>query len=288
MACGGIIKKSLVLFLTLILLSGCAVQFVYNQLDWLIPWYLSDYMELDGDQEEVFDQRLQQYLAWHRSEQLPQYAVFLRSVADRAEQRLSRSDIQYVQTETEKFAEALISRLSPDMVELFAMSTDGQLQDLFQQFDRDNQEFREKYIEVSEKEQRKQRQKEVLRYAQRWTGQLDQTQVNLIKTWSKKFELMGEELEAARLVWQKEFRRILQQRHNREVYQAEFEKLLTDPGFGRSEQLQAKLDKNAALLVDLYLELDRTLTEKQRRKMIHKLRSYADDFATLSGQTKNS
>ena len=35
--------------------SGCAVKLVYNQLDWLIPWYLSDYLDMNGEQDDFFD-----------------------------------------------------------------------------------------------------------------------------------------------------------------------------------------------------------------------------------------
>ena len=38
------------LFALVLVLNGCAVKFVYHQLDWLMPWYLDDYMEIPGNQ----------------------------------------------------------------------------------------------------------------------------------------------------------------------------------------------------------------------------------------------
>ena len=165
------------LFALVLVLNGCAVKFVYNQLDWLIPWYLDDYMEMEGDQEALFENRLQAYLAWHRSTQLPLYAEFLEEVATRAEKQLNEQDIQFIQTQTETLADAMIRRLIPDMVDVFATASDEQIAELFEKFEDDNAIFRKDYIEAGEEVQRKQRQKEVLRYAQRWTGKLNKSQV---------------------------------------------------------------------------------------------------------------
>ena len=274
------------LFALVLVLNGCAVKFVYNQLDWLIPWYLDDYMEMEGDQEALFENRLQAYLAWHRSTQLPLYADFLEDVATRAEKQLNEQDIQFIQTQTETLADAMIRRLIPDMVDVFATASDEQIAELFEKFEDDNATFRKDYIEAGEEVQRKQRQKEVLRYAQRWTGKLSKSQVALVKEWSEKFELMGQELQDSRMVWQEEFSRVLSMRKGDPGYAKAFEKLVLNPGFGRTDVLQTKLDRNADLLIQLYKALDESLSDKQRKRMVQKLRNYAEDFQQLSGQNE--
>ncbi|RLU01100.1 DUF6279 family lipoprotein [Ketobacter sp.] len=266
------------------LLTGCGVRFVYNQLDWLIPWYLEDYVELERDQEALFGQRLQAYLAWHRTDQLPRYAAFLHQVADQAEQGLTRPDIARIEAQTEQFAQALMDRMLNDLIDLLATATDGQIEQLFARLQQDNEEYRREYIEVSADKQRKQRYKEVIKYAERWTGRLSSDQAQQIAEWVRQFELMGPEIESARLAWQDEFRRVLALRSDRPVYEAAFRKLISDPDFGRSEALKRKLAYNSELAVDLYLQLDKTLTPKQRGHMVKKLRSYADDFQLLSAQ----
>ena len=49
-------------------LAGCSNSFVYNQLDWLIPWYLGDYVDLNREQQRAFKEQLGELLRWHRSE----------------------------------------------------------------------------------------------------------------------------------------------------------------------------------------------------------------------------
>ncbi|HVL00433.1 MAG TPA: DUF6279 family lipoprotein [Dongiaceae bacterium] len=267
-----------------LMLSGCAVRFVYNQLDWLVPWYLDDYMQLEGPQKTLFKQRLDTYLAWHRKEQLPLYADFLDQVAGRAEKGMSHDDIAHIQARTEQLAQVMIDRLKPDMMELFAMANDEQVASLFRKFEEDNAKYLKENVKVSPGKQRRQRQQEVINYTERWTGSLDEKQRKLIADWSKRFELMQQEVFDTRLLWQQEFKRILALRADRPAYEQAFTQLLDNPGFGQSDELKRKLAVNQALLVDLYLELEQSLSKDQRASMVKKLKDYAKDFRELSKQ----
>ncbi len=277
--------KRIALLLSLVLLlTGCGVRFAYNQLDWIIPWYVDDYIELEGDQEQQFRADLKRYLAWHRAEQLPLYATFLNQIADKAEQGLTAEDISLVQQKSEQFAEALVVRMEPDLVNMFAAATDQQIDQLFEKFAEENADYQKEYVDVPEQEQRQQWQKDVVRYVGRWTGSLNKQQLALIEQWSTQFELMGKELGQSRLAWQQEFRQVLRLRTDKPAYEKAFAALLDNPQFGRSEALQKKMDANAELLVKLYLDLDKSLTTKQRARAVTKLRSYAEDFIVLARQ----
>jgi len=63
----------IVLLLLVGLLAGCSNNFVYNQLDWLIPWYVDDYVDLSRDQKKLLKQQLEPVLSWHRGEELGRY-----------------------------------------------------------------------------------------------------------------------------------------------------------------------------------------------------------------------
>lgn len=278
------IQRLVLVSVLALLTSGCAVRFVYNQLDWLVPWYLDDYITLEGPQKQLFKSRLDAYLQWHRREQLPLYAEFLDDVADRAKRGLKPSDIATIQRRTEELAQAMVIQLQPDMIELFAMATDKQVDKLFRKFAEDDARFRKEYLDVSVKQQRRQRAKEAEQYVERWTGSLHKEQRKMIDDWSQSYDLMAEELLETRTAWQQEFRRILDMRQDRPAYEAAFRQLLANPAFGRSETLQRKLDRNEQAVIALYLQLDRSLSPDQRTRMVKKLRSYADDFRHLAQQ----
>jgi len=68
------------------LLSACSTSFTYNRLDWLIPWYVDGYVDLNRDQRDVLRGQLEPVLRWHRSEELLRYVQIL----DGIERDLSR------------------------------------------------------------------------------------------------------------------------------------------------------------------------------------------------------
>jgi len=280
---GGLIRF-IWLGLFCLLLTGCAVRFVYNQLDWLIPWYMDDYVDLDRQQERLLDERLEVYLEWHRRDQLPQYADFLEQVAAKAESGLNLADLETIEDATERFAQALMDRLLRDLMDLLATIDDQQVNQLFSRFARDNADFKREYVDESPQQQRKQRYKEAIHYVERWTGKLSSAQKKRIHDQVWQFELMGEELLAARQVWQQEFHRVLDLRRDSSAYETAFRQLISNPELGRTAELQRKLDHNRELAVQLYLQLDKSLSRDQRRHMVAKLRSYAEDFRQLSTQ----
>lgn len=59
-------------------LGACSsTTFFYNRLDFIVNWYIDDYVEFNSAQQAVFDRQLDALLAWHRGEELPQYVQLL-------------------------------------------------------------------------------------------------------------------------------------------------------------------------------------------------------------------
>ena len=61
-------------------LAGCGPRLIYPHLEWLIPWYISDFISLDDRQKNMLEERLLKQLAWHCRTQLTIYAEALRSI----------------------------------------------------------------------------------------------------------------------------------------------------------------------------------------------------------------
>lgn len=278
------LRRFILLVVLLGLMGGCGVRFVYNQLDWLVPWYLDDYIELDGQQKKLFKIRLEQYLAWHRREQLPLYAEFLDGVALQAARGFTREDIAAAQQRANALAQAMVDRLQPDMAALFATATDEQVEQLFRKFAEDDARQAKAYRKQDARERQRAQAEEAGRFVERWTGSLDRRQQKMIRQWARHYEPMDEEVAATRLAWQQEFRRLLALRRNPVAWESGFKALLANPAFGRSQALQGKLERNEAALISLYLQLDKTLSADQRQKMVKKLQRYAADFRQLSRQ----
>jgi len=70
------VKKIIVIGLVL-LLSGCSTKFVYKNLDWLVYWYVDDFVELSDEQERMVDVKLATWLEWHKNTEIPKYVAHL-------------------------------------------------------------------------------------------------------------------------------------------------------------------------------------------------------------------
>ena len=71
-------KKGLLIAI-IIFLGGCSTKFTYNNLDWLIHWYIDDYVSLSDNQEALFDKYFADWQSWHRSQELGKYIEHLKS-----------------------------------------------------------------------------------------------------------------------------------------------------------------------------------------------------------------
>lgn len=71
------VSRIAVLFMVLLLGACSSTTFFYNRLDFIIGWYLSDYVEFNDTQQRIFDRQLDALLTWHRRDELPQYLQLL-------------------------------------------------------------------------------------------------------------------------------------------------------------------------------------------------------------------
>ena len=80
--------KSLLVPLCLgLLLVGCSrLELLYRNLDWLLPWRLDHYLDLDRQQQAWLKPRLQTHLGWHCSVELPRYFDWLQRTRHLLEQ----------------------------------------------------------------------------------------------------------------------------------------------------------------------------------------------------------
>ena len=71
------IKNLIGVFVLSCLFACSSTRLAYNYLDWVISWYLDDYIQLNKEQDDYYDRQLDELLQWHRSDQLPRYVRFV-------------------------------------------------------------------------------------------------------------------------------------------------------------------------------------------------------------------
>lgn len=139
--------------LLLVLLGACsAVKLAYNNGHELAWWYLSDYLDVQGDDSTVLRQAVHQVHEWHRREQLASYVDLMRSWQRPLSGNLSRDQVCRMIDEVWQRAAALpdlVQALDTPSLQLLSRLSPQQLAEMEREFAKSNRKFREKYVDVS-------------------------------------------------------------------------------------------------------------------------------------------
>ena len=138
--------------LALLLLAGCSNTFLYNRLDWLIGWYVDDYVELSRAQEKVFQQRLRPVLDWHRREELALYAALLQQIEADSAAPLDADTVRDWSRQLLLALERIETRLWPLIHETVADLDQEQMAGLLENIRARQRELEEEYLTRTDEE----------------------------------------------------------------------------------------------------------------------------------------
>ena len=290
-------KKIAIIIIAWAALSGCGPRIVYQHLDWLVPWYISDYITLDSDQENMLERRLAKLLDWHCRTQLPAYAMTLRALGadftDRANP-VSEATLQAYNTKIIMLWKKLLQQIGPDVIAILATASDEQIKELFDNLAEQNQKFRKKYVDLPPGELIQNRQNRMLKRLKYWVSDLNPAQRQAVADWSSQLTPIAEQWVQNREKLQAEALRLLSHRNydpgrdsdspkdGNPEFSLGMRALIMHPENMRSVEYQHKIDINTAITIRLFVQLDRMLSEDQRSHLLDRIESLAADFDTLS------
>jgi hypothetical protein len=138
--------------MALLLASCSAVRLAYNQAPSLAYWWIDGYADLNEAQTSQARRDIDGFFAWHRSSELPGYIARMQQWQQMA-QSPSSADLACTQFDVVKSAYLkMVDRSLEPMARLALTLTPAQLRHLQQKYAKNNREFEEKYIRVSEEE----------------------------------------------------------------------------------------------------------------------------------------
>jgi len=272
-----------VLKVTLALAAACivgcsSVRLAYENADAFVLWRANSYLDLDADAYEALDDRIDDFFAWHRAKALPQYVKLSEETAARVAKGLSHADLVWgydaFMGQARQSLRAAGERIAPLLDGLSAR----QLRRMQQRFEEDNRRYRKENLRGSEAERRKRRAKRTQEQLEDWVGDLDRAQVQRVRQYSERAPLMGELHERERLRLQAELLAIARDGSARKLLPeraANFDQ-------GRDPAYVAAAGAARAEFFELLLDLDKSLSARQRAHAVEKLRRYSRDFAALA------
>lgn len=275
--------KSLFLLGALLFLSACGVRFYYNQLDWLLPRYINDYVTFDSTQRLELRERLQAQLDWHCDTELPRYISWLQEI----EQSLRRNNLtladlrDYAET-AETFWDALAQSLVPDTAAMLASLDDEQVAELFDDFADKNAELYEKYVEPDMAVRQEQRVERTEKRLRRWFGRLNSEQRDLLHDWSRDLIPVSGAWIENRELWQAELRTVLAVRDQHEQFEDEIRRLLTAASNLRDDDFNMAVAANRDRTLEMFVELYASGSDRQQQRLQNRLQSLANDFTGVA------
>jgi hypothetical protein len=266
-------------------LGACSLlRLGYPQLDTYATWYADEYFDLDLRQKQEFRTRFDQLHAWHRYEQLPEYAAFLADTKGRLERGLNQSDFLWVVGGVQERYRTIIRRSADDAAAVLMTITPEQLHTLQRQFDKDNRRFaREQRLDASIEEQRQATVRRTLSRVREWAGSLTSEQEESIAAMARELPLVHGLRHEDRVRRQREFMQLMQTRDDDpSKFAARLRHFLLNWEEGRDPRYERMFKESIEKHAELYVAIARMLTPAQRAAVTRRLQGYIDDFTRLA------
>ena len=263
------------------LLCGCStVRFAYENADTYLRWKASSYLDLGGDDAEELDDRIDDFHAWHRKNELPKYVKLAAEAEQRFADGLSRQDLVWGYDSVRAQARDSLRKGAELIAPLLDRLTPEQIGQIERRIAEENRQYYRDYLRGSERERRKKRAKFAVDRLEDWVGKLTQAQVERVREYAERAPMVDELRDRDRRRLQKDILAILRARQAR----ARLAERVAHWESGREPGYTAALDAWRDQYFAMLMDIDRTLTPEQRARAVRSMRRYAADFQSLAAR----
>lgn len=275
--------RTILLILAVGLLAGCGFRLAYQQLDRLLPWYISDYVTLDDEQRDTLDSLLTHRLSWHCETQIPAYREWLDQVRDTLEQQpLSGADLAPLSDRAEAMWRELMLTLAPDLTRMLAKLSDQQIDEILRTLDKKNRELRREHLDIPDEKRLAKRIERMEKQLRRWTGRLNAEQRKQVEAWAGELRPTTREWIAQREDWRLRFAAAMSQRADSTSLEAQLGQLLASPNAHWTDAHRADIDFNRAHTLQLIADVHNLASVQQRNKVAAEIDSLGTQLDQLA------
>ena len=264
--------------------SGCTTKLAYDFLDWGLYWELRDYVKFNRDQRFRVKDEISQLIDWHRSEELPRYADQLEKLSKELKSGITVGQLEEFSNNLRDSWQRIVIKTLPAAVDIISNLTDEQVNDFLKMLIEKEGDDAKKIEKGTHVRTVKKREAYVSKKIVDVIGKLNEDQKSLIAQWALSMKPTQELSLAQAIQWRTRMQTVLAERHNEQQMEDNLMVLFANPEQLRSASYRRVIEKNKRLIMQLLFDLNRTLTNQQRSKLIKKLQSYINDFRDLSGR----
>ncbi|MHB2137729.1 DUF6279 family lipoprotein [Pseudomonas monsensis] len=269
------------LIFTLALGACSRVGLAYRNLDVIIPWSLSDYVDMNGEQKDWFNERLKTHLSWHCTTQLPGYLDWLDRLQTMVEtNQVSDAALQARTAEARQAIADTARQITPSAIELLQGLDDKQVAEMNDAFAKDLRKREREYVKPPLAQQIAERGARMDKRLTDWLGPLSVTQEQRVMAWSTALGDQNAQWIANRAHWQQQFSAAVAQR-NRAEFPQRIETLLVNRERLWTPEYQKANANTEAQARALFVDLMADSTPQQRQRLLKKIEGVRKDFNDL-------
>ncbi|WP_394182978.1 DUF6279 family lipoprotein [Marinomonas posidonica] len=273
-------KFSLVLLFS-VLLSACSSSFVYNNLDWLLYWYVDDYIELTTEQKALLDERVDSWHAWHRSEELKTYESQLNALRSQLQTApLDQQQWLNVFDEIQQNVQRLRDKISPELALLAPYLSPSQIDDFLSVWQKKREERLSREAAESKEARLADRQQDLIKQVEDNIGKLTPEQMQIIQRYVQAFTPTFELRMAYQMRLQTMVKDLFADRKSPDFSQR-LSSIMIHPEQYKTPQHNVASEHNKILYAKMLAELNHSLTEKQRQSFDDELQDWLQFLAGL-------
>jgi hypothetical protein len=275
-------KQIAALLIFTLALGACSrVGLAYRNLDVIIPWSLSDYVDMNGEQKDWFNERLKEHLSWHCTTQLPGYLDWLDRLQAMVESnQVSDAALQERTAEAKQAIAETAREITPSAIELLQGLDDKQVAEMNEAFAKDLRKRQQEYVKPPLAQQIKERGERMEKRLNDWLGPLSDTQKQRVVAWTNALGDQNTQWIANRAHWQQQFSAAVAQRKSAEFPQR-IETLLVNRERMWTANYRKAYANTEAQARSLFVDLMAESTPQQRQRLLKKIEGVRKDFNDL-------
>lgn len=162
-------------------LSGCsALRIAYGTAPDLAYWWLDRYVDFNSAQTPRVREAIKQWFAWHRRDQLPEYAALLARARVEVLADTTPARVCEWQSEVLRRARIAFDHIAPAAADVMLTITQEQIRHLEKRYAKNNAEFRDDYLQPDPRQRAQHARERTVDRAEMLYGRLDDAQVERI------------------------------------------------------------------------------------------------------------
>jgi bacterioferritin (cytochrome b1) len=262
--------------------SGCTIKLAYNFLDWGLYWELKDYVKFNRDQRLLVKDEISQLLDWHRSDELPQYADQLEKLSIGLESGMTVEQLEESYNNLRDSWQRIVIKTLPAAADIISNLNDQQINDFFEMLIEKEEEDAKDIESGTSARTLEKRESYVSKKIVDVIGKLNEEQNDLIAQWAGSMVPTKEFSLVQAIQWRTRMQAAIAERHDEQLLEKNLMVLFANPDQLRSASYRRVIEKNKRLIMQLLFDLNQTLTNQQRSKLVKKLNGFIVDFRDLS------